>query len=172
MKQHIVIINGTGGCGKDTFVELVSKYNRVLNVSSVDKVKEIATLAGWTGGKEEVDRKFLSVLKRLTTEYNDMSFRDIEEKVSKFRNSDLEVMFIHIREPEEIERAKNAFGAETLLIRRVGLSSITSNYSDANVENYTYDYIIENSTLENLEKKAMNFVSNLNSKPNILKRKI
>ena len=172
MKQHIVIINGTGGCGKDTFVELVSKYNRVLNVSSVDKVKEIATLAGWTGGKEEVDRKFLSVLKRLTTEYNDMSFRDIEEKVSKFRNSDLEVMFIHIREPEEIERAKNAFGAETLLIRRVGLSSITSNYSDANVENYTYDYIIENSTLEILEKKAMNFVSNLNSKPNILKRKI
>lgn len=172
MKQHIVIINGTGGCGKDTFVELVSKYNRVLNVSSVDKVKEIATLAGWTGGKEEVDRKFLSVLKRLTTEYNDMSFRDIEEKVSKFRNSDLEVMFIHIREPEEIERAKNAFGAETLLIRRVGLSRITSNYSDANVENYTYDYIIENSTLEELEKEAMNFVSNLNSKPNVLERKI
>ena len=172
MKKHIIIINGTGGCGKDTFVELVSKYNRVLNVSSVDKVKEIATLAGWTGGKEEVDRKFLSDLKRLTTEYNDMSFRDIEEKVSWFRNSDLEVMFIHIREPEEIERAKNAFGAEALLIRRVGLSNITSNYSDANVENFTYDYIIENSTLENLEKEAMNFVSNLNSKPNILERKI
>ena len=172
MKKHIIIINGTGGCGKDTFVELVSKYNRVLNVSSVDKVKKIAALAGWTGGKEEVDRKFLSDLKRLTTEYNDMSFRDIGAKVSKFRSSDLEVMFIHIREPEEIERAKNAFGAETLLIRRVGLSSITSNYSDANVENYTYDYIIENSTLEELEKEAMNFVSNLNSKPNVLERKI
>ena len=170
MKKHIIIINGTGGCGKDTFVELVSKYNRVLNVSSVDKVKKIATIAGWTGGKEEVDRKFLSDLKRLTTEYNDMSFRDIEEKVSKFRNSDLEVMFIHIREPEEIERAKNAFGAETLLIRRVGLSSITSNYSDANVENYTYDYIIENSTLENLEKEAMNFVGGLNDR-NILMKK-
>ena len=93
-----------------------------------------------------------------------MSFRDIEEKVSWFRNSDLEVMFIHIREPEEIERAKNAFGAETLLIRRVGLSSIISNYSDANVENYTYDYIIENSTLEELEKEAMNFVSGLNAR--------
>ena len=172
MKQHIIIINGTGGCGKDTFIELVSKYNRVLNVSSVDKVKEIASYAGWTGGKEEVDRKFLSDLKRLTTEYNDMSFKYIQEKVSEFRNSDLEVMFIHIREPEEIERAKNAFGAEALLIRRVGLSSITSNYSDANVENYTYDYIIENSTLENLDKEALNFVRNLNSKPNILERKI
>ena len=82
----------------------------------------------------------------------------------------MEFCVIHIREPEEIERAKNAFGAETLLIRRVGLSSITSNYSDANVENYTYDYIIENSTLEELEKEAMNFVGGLNDR-NILMKK-
>ena len=42
MDKYIVIINGTGGSGKDTFVEFVSKYNKVLNFSSVAKVKQIA----------------------------------------------------------------------------------------------------------------------------------
>ena len=66
--KQIVIINGTGGCGKDTFVSFVSKYKRVYNFSSIDKVKEIAKLIGWNGGKTDKDRKFLSDLKKLTTE--------------------------------------------------------------------------------------------------------
>ena len=66
--KQIVIINGTGGCGKDTFVSFVSKYKRVYNFSSIDKVKEIAKLIGWDGGKTDKDRKFLSDLKKLTTE--------------------------------------------------------------------------------------------------------
>ena len=32
MKQ-IVVINGTGGCGKDTFVDLCKKYISVYNFS-------------------------------------------------------------------------------------------------------------------------------------------
>ena len=84
MNKNIIIINGTGGSGKDTFVEFVSKYNKVLNFSSVDKVKEIAKLIGWTGAKEEKDRKFLSDLKKLTTDYNDMSFNSIKDAVEDF----------------------------------------------------------------------------------------
>lgn len=156
--KKIIIINGTGGSGKDTFVLLVSKYAKVLNFSSVEKVKELAELAGWNGEKDEKSRKFLSDLKRLTTEYNDMSFKSIKEKVDEFIESEYEIMFIHIREPEEIDRAKNEFGAKTLLIRRVGLDSIVSNYSDASVENYNYDYIIENDSLESFEIEAKKFV--------------
>lgn len=51
MNKKIIVINGTGGSGKDTFVEYVSKYAKVYNFSSVDKVKEIAKLIGWTGTK-------------------------------------------------------------------------------------------------------------------------
>ena len=40
--KKIFIINGSGGVGKDTFVELVSQFFPVVNVSSVHKVKEIA----------------------------------------------------------------------------------------------------------------------------------
>ena len=157
MEKKIVIINGTGGSGKDTFVEFVSKYNKVVNVSSVDKVKEIATLMGWDGTKDEKSRKFLSDLKKLATDYNEMPLMDMKEKVEKFKNSDNELMFLHIREPEEIEKAKDEFGALTLLIKRENHETIKSNYSDANVENYDYDYIINNTTLEELEKCAKDF---------------
>lgn len=59
MDKHIFIINGSGGVGKDTFVQLVSaelnnnlkKFHTVVNFSSVDKVKEIAKEIGWDGKK-------------------------------------------------------------------------------------------------------------------------
>ncbi len=161
MEKEIVIINGTGGSGKDTFVSFASKYAKVFNFSSIDKVKEIATMIGWNGAKTEKDRKFLSDLKSLTTKYNDMAFNSIKEAVDTFTNSDDEVMFIHIREPEEIQRAVSAFNAKTLLVKRVGLKNIESNYSDASVENYNYDFVIENNTLEDLENQAKDFIKEL-----------
>ena len=42
MNKQVFIINGSGGCGKDTFVSLVSDIVYTTNFSSVDKVKEIA----------------------------------------------------------------------------------------------------------------------------------
>ena len=108
MNKQVFIINGSGGVGKDTFVELVSKvFNlSVMNFSSVDKVKEIARIIGWTGGKTEKDRKFLSDLKLLCTDYNNMPFNSMSEKVKEFTESDAAMLFLHIREPEEIEKAK------------------------------------------------------------------
>ena len=164
MEKTIVIINGTGGSGKDTFVSFVSKYSKVLNFSSIDKVKEVAKIIGWDGGKTEKDRKFLSDLKKLTTEYNDMAFKSTKDAVNEFLNSDCDIMFIHIREPEEIERAVKAFGAKTLLVKREGLDNISSNYSDASVENYNYDFVIYNSTLEKLDSDASAFANNFKYK--------
>lgn len=51
MEKEVVIINGTGGCGKDTFVNLTTKYGKIYNFSSVDKVKEISKMVGWTRRK-------------------------------------------------------------------------------------------------------------------------
>lgn len=159
MEKLIVIINGTGGSGKDTFVEYVSNYANVVNFSSIDIVKEVARIAGWDGGKTPKDRKFLSDLKVLMSEYNDMPFRSMAEVVNRFIQSDDEILFLHIREPENIKRAVLEFGASTLLIKRVGYENINSNYSDASVDNYDYDYRIENDTLEGLDEQAMLFVS-------------
>ena len=161
MKKSIVIINGTGGSGKDTFVSFCSKYARVFNFSSIDKIKEIAVLLGWNGKKDEKDRKFLSDLKLLSSNYNDMPFKSIETAVNDFKDSNYEVMFIHIREPLEIKRAKEQFDAKTLLIKRVGLNIIKSNFSDANVENYNYDFVILNDDLNTLEQRAKEFIKKL-----------
>lgn len=161
MKKSIVIINGTGGSGKDTFVSFVSKYAKVYNFSSIDKVKEIARVIGWDGGKTEKDRKFLSDLKNLTTAYNDLAYNSVKEAVEYFKNSQDEIMFIHIREPEEILRAKEAFNAKTLLIKREAYENIKSNTADANVNNYEYDFIIKNTTLEDFEKEAKEFINKL-----------
>lgn len=168
IQKQIYVINGSGGVGKDTFVELVSvelnnllkKFHTVVNFSSVDKVKEIAKEIGWNGGKTEKDRKFLSDLKALTKNYCDMPFNSMKDKVSEFLNdSKTYVLFLHIREPEEIRRAVEEFGAKTILIIRNQAKQITSNNSDKNVFDYVYDFTIDNSgTIEDLRQAAHNFV--------------
>lgn len=161
-KHEIFIINGFARSGKDTFVELFAKHygtDKVWNYSSIDKVKRIAKEIGWTGAKTEKDRKFLSDLKLLTTEYNDMPMEDLKEKVKEFRSSKAEVLFLHIREPEEIEKAQKEFNAETILVRRDWIPQITSNMADANVFNYNYDITIyNNGSLEDYDKIAEKFV--------------
>lgn len=145
--KRIFITNGVGGCGKDTFAELLNEIVPVYKYSSINKVKEIAKQCGWEGGKSERDRKFLSDLKLLTTEYSDMAFKDISQYIKTFLDAyetRRDIMLIDIREPEEIERAKKEFNAETILIENPRVEDITSNMADANVRNYTYDYVIFN----------------------------
>jgi len=146
MDKHIFITNGTGGCGKDTFASMVSEMVSTKKISSIDRVKMIAEYCGWYGGKTEKDRKFLSDLKLLTAEYSDMPFNSIRQMVNNFRDHDTlyNVLIIDIREPEEIERAKKEFGARTILITNNRVKPILSNMADANVNNYTYDIVIEN----------------------------
>lgn len=169
MNKQIFIINGSGGVGKDTFVELVSvelndklkRFHTVVNFSSVDRVKEIAKEIGWDGRKTERDRKFLSDLKSLTRDYCDMPFQTMKNKIKEFLKSEEgQVLFLHIREPEEIKRVVNEFGAKTILIVRDSATQITSNTSDKNVFDYHYDFIVDNNdTIEELQEKAKQFVN-------------
>ena len=148
-------------CGKDTFAKFLNDIVPTLKYSSIDKVKDIAKLCGWDGGKTEKDRKFLSDLKLLTTEYSNMAFEAIKSKVNEFlEDSQYVVMLIDIREPAEIEKAKAAFGAKTILIENKNVKTISSNMADANVFNYTYDYTVKNNgTLDDFRENVEEFVS-------------
>ena len=158
MKQ-IFITNGMARCGKDTFATFLNDIVPTLKYSSIDKIKEIAKLCGWDGGKTEKDRKFLSDLKLLTTEYSNMPFEAIRNKVDEFMSSKYSVMLIDIREPEEIEKAKITFNAKTILIENNQVKFISSNMADANVFNYTYDYTIKNNgTLDEFRNEVYKFV--------------
>lgn len=160
MEKQIFITNGMARCGKDTFAKILNEYIPTLKYSSIDKVKDIAKLCGWNGGKSEKDRKFLSDLKLLTSDYSDMPFQAIKNKINEFLSEEnYSVMLIDIREPEEIEKAKKAFNAKTILIKNDRVKFINSNMADANVFNYNYDYTIENNgTLEEFRNNIKQFI--------------
>ena len=161
MKKQVFILNGSGGTGKDTFVDLVSIVSglKATQCSSVDKVKTIAREIGWDGTKNEKARKFLSDLKILCTDFCDMPFKNLVTEYEYFQSEyNHEILFMHIREPDEIARAACVFGAKTILIKRDSTPRINSNPADANVENYKYDITIyNNGDISGLRDKAVRF---------------
>lgn len=157
------MLNGVGTSGKGVFVDYINKYIPALKYSIVDLPKEAAKVLGWDGGKTEKDRRFLSDIMDLSTEYNDAPFKDVLSLVTDFKNNkdyaEYEVLIIDMRDPKDIARAVETFGAETILIRNPNVEKIETNHADANVEKYKYDYIIENDgALEQLDKMAKFFV--------------
>ena len=165
LSKKVFIINGSGGVGKDTFCEYVGHYAKVKVISSIDLVKDYASKMGWNGSKTPRDRKFLSDLKDLLTKYNDYPFRDICQKVLWFKEDDNEFLFIHIREPEEIDREKREFNAHTILMVNDNVKGIYSNHADARVLEYNYDIVVDNSgTLKDLEIIAKDFVEKWRNK--------
>lgn len=154
MSKKIIITNGVACSGKDTFASILNNYITTIKYSSIDRVKEIATLGGYNGEKSEKDRRLLSDLKVLFSEYNDMPFNDVKSIVEDFNKGlyEEDLLLIDIREPHEIERAKKEFNARTILIMNTNVKQIKSNMADANVYNYKYDYVIENNgTIKDLE---------------------
>lgn len=158
--KKVFILNGVGTSGKDRFVGYLSKYISVYKYSIADLPKKAATVLGWDGGKTEKDRKFLADIVDISTEYNDSPFQDVVSIVADFKNNEIEtdVLIIDMRDPKDIARAVEIFGAETILIRNPRVKAITTNHADRNVENYDYDYLIENNgTLEQLDEMAYLF---------------
>lgn len=169
---NVVVINGFPRSGKDTFVNLCKNKLGAfgVSVSTVDFVKYLAAQSGWDGTKTPENRKFLSDLKDLLTEWNDVPWKKVEEVFNSIkddcftyglRDSDF-FLFIHSREPEEIERFKEEYGAITVLVDRREVEGEQSNHSDADVMNYIYDYIINNNgTLDDLEMRALTFIESV-----------
>lgn len=159
----VIIINGSGGVGKDTICDIVAKHYKVLNVSSVDPIKEIALKNGWGGEKDNISRKFLSDLKVVFSEYNNLSNRYLLDKYKYFLTSDKEIMFVHIREPHDIDVFKSSINNKncvSLLIRR-NLNKLYGNMADDGVENYNYDFYYDNSTpIDEVESNFMEYFEN------------
>lgn len=139
------------------------------NISTIDCVKNIAKMFNWNGEKSEKDRKMLSDLKDLMTVYNDYPFKRITAQITdwlrydKTRPNDMydhSFLFVHCREPKEIDRIKNQFPNDTftLLVQNPKVAKITGNHADKEVENYNYDFtVVNDSDLIALRKVAIDF---------------
>ena len=177
----IYIVNGFPNSGKTTFenkvCQIVGDYLIGYIFSTIDFVKSIAKECGWDGEKTPENRKFLSDLKALLTNWNDVPFKKLKEQIELIKKSEFfddgkfdekSLIFIDCREPKEIDRLKNYFNAKTILVRRRETEDVTelSNPSDWNVLNYHYDIIINNDgDLLNLTHLAFDFVEKAGYKP-------
>lgn len=196
--NKIIIINGNGGVGKDTFVNFClnyiynyskDKFNNYFddkytqldvinkcNIDSIYHIKQIAYECGWNGSKTEKNRKFLSDLKNLLTQWNDFSFKttcnDIRNRLFCYLNAtsmyliNNSLIFVHVREPQEIKRYVEKFNTDnncyTLLIKNPSIPFIYSNSADANIEKYHYNFIVNNNdTLISLQNVAFQFCEDI-----------
>lgn len=172
--MKIICINGQGGVGKDTFVKFCGgQDNGIYNMSMIDCIKDLASSIGWKGTKELRDRKFLSDLKDLIAGYNDYPFKcvlkDIGLAIQHFEGykwrtkTDMELIcFVHAREPGDIRRWRNQYGAKALLIKRKGTNKTYGNHADDDVYSISYDYVIENDDdLSWLKKEADSFIKDI-----------
>lgn len=161
-EKCLIIINGKGGVGKDTLCGFAAELFRVRNVSSITPIKKIAAENGWKGEKTPKARKFLADLKEVFIQYNDLPTSYLLAQYQEFLESKEELMFAHIREPEEIDKLKSRISGRciTLLVKRT-LNGVENwgNASDDDVEQYHYDYIYENScSLEEAKKDFLPFL--------------
>lgn len=171
--MKVIVVNGAPCSGKDTFVNFCLKkmgnFGRL--VSSVDFVKYIAKKCGWNGEKTLKNRKFLSDLKDLLTEWDDVPYKKIYEEIVLFKNEleeyDIDdscsAVFVMCREPKEIQKIVDRLNAIAIYITRVEAENqVVSNHADANVKEFNYnEYIDNNGTLEELEEKANDFIERI-----------
>lgn len=160
MKKVTIVINGVGGCGKDTLISFLNDIYCVKNVSSIDPIKKIASVLGWNGEKDEKSRKFLSDLKKITTDYNEYTLNYVLKEQEDFLSSEYEIMFVHIREPEEIAKFVKRSKGETLTLlirpRQELENKQYGNYSDDSVEKYSYDLVFDNN--KSLEESKLSWL--------------
>lgn len=167
-----IVINGSGEVGKDTLIRSLVAHpssgmdntvdnclgksaagDYIYNISSVDQVKEAAKILGWNSEyKTSDDRQFLHDLKECSIRYNDgptsyiMSFLTTLE--DKCVASDMfAVVFVHIREPDEIYKLRRAVSSNlaytkfrSLLVKDVSTVNKYKNGADDVVDNYYYNY--------------------------------
>jgi len=166
MGKIVVAINGAGGAGKDSFCEAVAQRYQTRNVSSIDPIKKLAERGGWTyDDKSMAGRRLLAELKAAFTRYNDLPNRYVVEQYRQFMEAPQEeVLFVHIREPEEIEKFRREVpGCRTLLVRspRTG-ETVYGNDADDRVEGFPYDFVYMNDKpLEEMPADALAFFAKL-----------
>lgn len=164
----VVIVNGFPQSGKDMFCNFAMNRFECINYSSVDTVKSIAHIMGWDGIKTPRSRNMLSALKTFTTEWFDLAYKEMVNILTEPNTRDLDFVFFHIREPEEISRIEewcidHKQSVYTVFIRRnVNDLDTISNRSDMMVENMIYDsYISNNGTIRDFEILSHNWFNSV-----------
>lgn len=161
--KRVYIINGHAGSGKDTFIlvcrQFLSGIYDVLTYSAVDEVKRfLIEEEGWDGvTKDAYWRNRMYEVKMEMVKDGDRPTRYLLSSIEGAPSSSL--IFLHIREPEEITKLLQLFpDARTLHIHRENVGSF-DNPADANTRNFEYTYYLDNSgSIEDLTQTVREFL--------------
>ena len=185
-RTKVVIINGKPQSGKDTFCKYAQGYcdddesANTLIISSVDPLKEMLTQLGWDGTKTDKIRDMLMDMKQLWVQNQDGPTMFLFNNILEFHKActgEDNIVFVHIREPEEIKKLVNALtGFESMGIDVISLLVIRESGEDtpnqptetrrsddeALINSYEYDVTINNDEdLIKLQELAAEFVDKL-----------
>ena len=166
--KAVVVINGKGGIGKDTLINAVVETGAmVFNVSTIDPIKDMCSHLNKQGEKDLAYRQLLSDVKKAVDTYyetkNGISYTNQQalgamtlwHTQTEILGSENSFMFVHIREPENIEKFIDAanqkvsawkdenISVASLLVTSDRALEDYGNSSDNNVENYDYDLVFE-----------------------------
>ena len=185
-RTKVIIINGKPQSGKDTFCKYAQGYcdddesANTLIISSVDPLKEMLTQLGWDGTKTDKIRDMLMDMKQLWIQNQDGPTMFLFNNILEFHKActgEDNIVFVHIREPEEIKKLVNALtGFESMGIDVISLLVIRKGGEDtpnqpaetrrsddeALINSYGYDVTINNDEdLIKLQELAAEFVDKL-----------
>jgi nitroreductase len=132
----------------------------------IDYTKQCAAKLGWNGAKEDKDRRFLSNLKDALTAWDDSPFLTTCAMAHMAIKEGCEIVFIDAREPDDIDRLKQAFSCLTVLVKRGGQKDYGNHMADTAIA-------IENMMIEanelNLGSCYINQLNWLNEDPALKK---
>lgn len=186
MQKTICVINGKGGVGKDTLIDsLINDSDTIVyNISSIDPIRELCAELTKGCEKDLAQRKLLAGVKELADSYykeeHGISYTQnyLQQNV-RFALADANnynyakaVIFIHIREPYNIEefvnRAKDTLIKDndttvvTLLVESNRAMEHYGNEADDLVNEYDYDYTyISKGNIEDDAKSFRKFFSEI-----------
>ena len=167
----VLIINGAPRTGKDTFIDILGKITkaRVVKYSSIDCIKDIAKdVFDWDGTKDAKSRQLLSDLKDIATKWNDMPFKEICKRITRYNYFDAFNYFCtNIREPNEINKLsawclEKGISCYSVWIRRKeaeqrALDEGFLSSGDTQFAEYNYDFTLHNDgTIEEFQKQIKN----------------
>lgn len=206
-RKRIIVINGKGGSGKDTLVREFHNYvskqyhsDICMNITAIRPVELLigkirslsdefsAPMCKYETEKSDEYRALMHTLKVETDKYCDLSYSYLMNIVTKKWLNDINVkwLFVHIREPENIERFVSSMKAianymvmdahdeegklrkDDRLFFDVKSVLVTSdmtenheygNHADDDVSKYDYDYTYQNNRIDvgNVKINADNF---------------
>ena len=173
MEPIVIIVNGYPQSGKSTFCEFAEEAGYyTIDYSTVDTVKYIAKKMGWDGVKDNRSRDMLSALKDFYSEWFDGPYEEaikiIREEILLNENYWVDFIFMHIREPKEIQKIVDFCDEEDVacvrvfIKRRIAAETAQNNHADANVEKGHYNvYIANNKDIDWFKESSLDFFTSL-----------